>query len=188
MLAVMRAGRRAEVTVADDGPDEPATVDPAEFARMVRTYDDRLRGLAYRLLGDRDAMDDAMQEAYVKAYRALPSFRADADLGTWLYRITYNCCIDELRRRGRRPRPSELDDRVVPVSPDGTVAVDASRDLIAALATLTPELRATVVLVDAEGLGHTEAGRILGVAPGTVASRLHRARAALRTVLEGGTA
>src|SRR3954447_22883970 len=72
--------------------------DDRAFAHIVRHYDDGLRALAYRLLGDRTRMDDALQEAYVHAYRALPRFRGDSSLGTWLYRIAYNACLDELKR------------------------------------------------------------------------------------------
>ncbi|HYH51457.1 MAG TPA: sigma-70 family RNA polymerase sigma factor, partial [Acidimicrobiia bacterium] len=75
--------------------------DPQAFTEVVRHYDHRLRALAYRLLGDRAAMDDALQEAYVKAFRALPDFREDAGLGTWLYQITYRACVDLQRREGR---------------------------------------------------------------------------------------
>jgi RNA polymerase sigma factor (sigma-70 family) len=72
----------------------------------VRRHDERLRGLAFRLLGgDRDLIDDALQEAYVRAYRALPGFRHDADLGSWLYRIVYNACTDEVRRVQREAAP-----------------------------------------------------------------------------------
>jgi RNA polymerase sigma-70 factor, ECF subfamily len=68
--------------------------DQEAFAAVIRHYDPGLRTLAYRLLGDRDGMDDALQEAYVKAFRALPRFRGDSKLGTWLYRIAYNACLD----------------------------------------------------------------------------------------------
>jgi RNA polymerase sigma-70 factor, ECF subfamily len=72
--------------------------DQEAFAALVRHYDRGLRALAYRLVGDRDRIDDALQEAYVNAFRALPRFRGDSDLGTWLYRIAYNACLDELER------------------------------------------------------------------------------------------
>jgi RNA polymerase sigma factor (sigma-70 family) len=75
--------------------------DQEAFAAVIRHYDPGLRTLAYRLLGDRDRMDDALQEAYVKAFRALPRFRGDSKLGTWLYRIAYNACLDELKRSHR---------------------------------------------------------------------------------------
>ncbi len=78
--------------------------DQRAFSLLLRHLDERMRALAWKMLGDRDRMDDALQEAYAKAWRSLASFRGDADFGTWLYRITYNACLDELRRDARRPR------------------------------------------------------------------------------------
>jgi RNA polymerase sigma-70 factor, ECF subfamily len=171
--------------------------DAAAFTAVVRHYDPRLRALAFRLVGDRTAMDDALQEAYVKAFRALPAFRENAGLGTWLYQITYRACVDLLRREGRHQtsfaRPRARDDG--PGAPEPTAtgaaadpATTAARrtDLQRALAALPVDQRAAVLLVDAEGLDYDAAGEVLGVAPGTIASRLSRARAALRTALAEG--
>ncbi|MFL6035812.1 MAG: sigma-70 family RNA polymerase sigma factor, partial [Gaiellaceae bacterium] len=74
-------------------------LDADAFVELVARSDVSHRRLAFRLLGDRDLMDDVLQEAYTRAFRALPSFRGDASLETWLYRIVYNACIDDLRRR-----------------------------------------------------------------------------------------
>lgn len=161
--------------------------DREAFSLVLRRHDDRLRALAYKLLGgDRHRMDDVLQDAYVRAYRALPQFRRDADLGSWLYRIAYNACIDELRRAGRRPEPVDTADagfepRSRAAGPERVVgAADAATR---ALAALPDDQRLTVVLVDGEGFDNVTAARILGVAPGTVASRLSRARAAMRRAL-----
>ena len=87
--------------------------DRGAFTEVVRRHDDRLRGLAFKLLGgDRHRMDDVMQDAYVRAYRGLGTFRRDAHLGSWLYRIVYNACVDELRRSRRRPDPVDVTDAV----------------------------------------------------------------------------
>jgi len=157
-------------------------LDADAFVELVLRSDRRHRRLAFRLLGDRDRMDDVLQDAYVRAFRALGSFRGDAALETWLYRIVYNACIDDLRRR----RPSgelPLDDRD---APDLAPAAPEDRlDLAAALAALPDELRAVVLLVDAEDLSYAEAAEILGVPAGTIASRLNRARAHLRAALKG---
>ena len=160
--------------------------DPRAFPELVKRHDERLRGLASKLLaGDRERMDDAMQEAYVRAYRSLGRFRADAELGTWLYRIVYNACIDELRRSRRRPVPVDTQEWDRPVAgrgPEG--AASAADQILRTLAELPEDQRVTVVLVDGEGFDHHQAAEILGVAPGTVASRLSRARAAMRRTIE----
>jgi RNA polymerase sigma-70 factor, ECF subfamily len=158
--------------------------DDDAFATVVRYYDRRLRSLAWRLLGDRGAMDDCLQDAYVKAHRALPTFRRGAAPGTWLYRITYNACIDELRRRLRRPlqRRAEVPEEADPGAGPESLVTDRTV-LGRALADLPPDHRAVVLLVDAEGYDYDSAAEILGVAPGTVASRLSRARASLRAAL-----
>lgn len=157
--------------------------DRPAFDELLRRHDDRMRGLAYRLLADRHAMDDALQEAYLKAYRGLDRFRAGSDFGAWLYRVTYNSCIDELRTRKRSP--VARDDQADPAStrPGPERVVSASETVRSALADLPVNQRVTVVLVDGEGFDHREAAEILGVAPGTIASRLHRARATLRRIL-----
>jgi RNA polymerase sigma-70 factor (ECF subfamily) len=157
--------------------------DRAAFDELIRRHDARMRGLAFKVMADRHGMDDALQEAYLKAYRALPKFRPGSEFGTWLYRITYNACIDELRKRKRNPVAAA--DPVDPASgrPGPDRVVSASETVRGALEGLPVDQRVTVVLVDGEGFDHQEAAKILGVAPGTVASRLHRARAALRRIL-----
>lgn len=155
------------------------------FAGVVGHYDHRLRALAFRLLGDRDRMDDVLQEVYVKAFRSLPRFKGDAALGTWLYRITYNACLDDLRRRPALPA-AEYDDTLAdPAAGPAEVAVQR-QDLAAALDRLPPDQRTAVLLVDAYGLDYADAGEVLGVRAGTIGSRLSRARAALRAALDGG--
>ena len=160
--------------------------DRQAFTEVVRHYDHRLRALAYRLLGDRATMDDALQEAYVKAYRALPGFRDDAGLGTWLYQITYRACIDFQRRESRhRTGTTGWAPPGAAAGPAADPAATATSrtDLQRALAALPVDQRAAVLLVDAEGLDYNAAAAVLGVAPGTIASRLSRARAALRAAL-----
>lgn len=179
----------------DDAVVERARAgDQRAFAELVRHYDRRLRALAFRLLQSRDAMDDALQEAYVKAYRALPTFRTGAAPGTWLYRIVYNACLDELRRQRRRPAQPFDDEGLERLAQGGTEpgadagvsGLTADAALEAALARLPPDQRAALLLVDAEGYDYAAAAEILGVQPGTIGSRVSRARAAVRAAL-GGT-
>jgi RNA polymerase sigma-70 factor, ECF subfamily len=148
------------------GGDRPA------FDELLLRHDERMRGLAFRLLADPAAMDDALQESYLTAYKGLPGLRPGKDFGGWLYRITYNACIDEIRRRKKHGIPI--------AGPAPGQAVSTSEVVRQALADLPAAQRVTVVLVDGEGFDHEEAADILGVAPGQIASRLYRARTALR--------
>ncbi len=161
--------------------------DHAAFRDLVRHYDPGLRALVFRLLGDRGRMDDVLQEAYVKAFRGLATFRGDASVRTWIYRITYNACMDDLRRRPRRDEVSlDAAPADATLTPDPGERIVARAGLAAALALLPPDQRAAVMLVDAEGFDYAAAAKVLGVAEGTIASRVSRARAALRTSLRDG--
>ncbi|MEZ5412594.1 MAG: RNA polymerase sigma factor [Acidimicrobiales bacterium] len=162
-------------------------IDASRFEAIVRQHDERLRALAYRMLGDRTAMDDALQEAYLKAWRGLGDFRGEAAIGSWLYRIVTTTCLDHLRRRARRQGHEVLDDdseaSALPGSGPGGAGVGERLELNEALARLAPGHRAVVLLVDVHGFGYHEVGAMLGIAPGTVGSRLNRAHQALRHLL-----
>ena len=158
-----------------------ARLDADAFISVVREFDLRHRRLAFRLLGDRDLMDDVLQEAYARAFRALPRFSGRASVGTWLYRIVYNACLDELRRSGARKEVPLEEWREA--RPERADLVEQRLDLEAALEALPPELRAVVLLVDADDLSYEEAAEVLGIPAGTVASRLSRAREALKGAL-----
>ena len=158
------------------------TGDRPAFDELLRRHDDRMRGLAFRLIADRHGMDAVLHEAYLTAYRGLPDFRTTSDFGRWLYRITYNCCIDEIRRRKHAPSSNNADADPAEASEPGQAA-STTEAVRQALADLSPGQRVTVVLVDGEGFDHHAAAEILGVAPGAVASRLYRARTKLRRSL-----
>jgi RNA polymerase sigma-70 factor (ECF subfamily) len=153
-------------------------LDDDEFAALVAEHDRDLRRLAFRLLGDRHAMDDALQDAYVKAFRALSRFRGGSSPRTWLYRIVYNACVDHLRRQRKY---AQLDQAAV-ATPDPDDAV-AGRALASALAALPVDQRVAVLLVDVQGLAYPEAAAVLDVRVGTIASRLSRGRETLRAAL-----
>lgn len=145
-----------------------------------------MRGLALRVLPDPEAADDALQNAYIKAYQNRHTFRGDAELSTWLYTIVYRSCVDEHRRR----RPTvPFDEAFSGFDGHGSRSGDAFETvgdrltLRQALSRLAPAQRAAIWLVDAEGMTFAEAADILGLPPGTVASRVSRARAALRELL-----
>lgn len=183
--------RRTGALAADDGTEPSGRrARHVVFAALVADHDERLRTLAYQLLGSRDSMDDVLQDVYVKAYRALPSFRGDAALSTWLYRITYTTCMDRLRRiRGLEQLPMEVAER-----PDEESALEDAvvrgDELRRALALLDADHRAAVLLVLRDGHSYEAAATILDVPRGTVASRVARARRLLARSLspsgEGG--
>lgn len=116
--------------------------------------------------------------------RGLHRFDGRSAFSTWAHRVTTNACLDELRRRGRRPKVAEVLDDVAPASDPADVAA-ASVDVDAALATLTPEFRAAVVLRDLCALDYAEIAEVLEVPVGTVRSRIARGRAAVAAHLGG---
>src|SRR5262245_30965204 len=163
------------------------TGDQHAFSTLIRLHDLSMRRLAYGLLGDRSRMDDALQEAYLRAYRGLPSFHGHSSFGTWLYRIVYRACIDDLRRQRAVVALEEAEDLADRRSGPDSQAT-ARRDIDVALAQLPTDMRAAVWLIDGEGLSYENAAEVLGVPPGTVASRVSRARAQLRAALATGEA
>lgn len=169
------------------------------FETLVRTYGPRLLSVARRFLGGDEEARDAVQEAFVSAFRGLPSFQGEARLSTWLHRIAVNAALMRLRARGARPEesiedllPRFLEDGHHAEHPPSWVArADTlverreARDLVRACIDRLPEgHRAVLLLRDIEEMSTEEAAAALGVTPGTVKVRLHRARQALRTLLE----
>ena len=160
--------------------------DRAALEQLLRDQYDHIYALARRLLGDQRDAEDATQEALVAIVRGLSRFDGRSALGTWVYRITTNVCLDELRRRRRRPDTTQLQpgDHRATVAPSESV-VDDRLEIDAALTSLAPEYRAAVVLRDLCDLDYSEIGEVLGIPPGTVRSRIARGRAALARSLAG---
>ncbi len=173
--------------LADPTPEQTGWVPPAWDA-IVRDHGDRVYRLAYRLSGNQHDAEDITQETFIRVFRSLDSFQPGSFEG-WLHRITTNVFLDMARRRQRirmEALPEETD-RIAGREPSPEAAFDAANldpDLQAALDDLLPEFRAALVLCDVEGLSYEEIGQTLGVKLGTVRSRIHRARHALRTGLE----
>jgi len=159
--------------------------DPQAFSELVRRHRDRMWAVALRTLRDPDEAADALQEAFISAFRAAGSFRGQSQVTTWLHRIVVNACLDRMRRRQIRPTS--------PLPEEGPGEPAVPRDAIAdrethlavgeALAQLPPDQRATVVLVDVQGYSVTETAQLLGVAEGTVKSRCARGRTKLAILL-----
>jgi RNA polymerase sigma-70 factor (ECF subfamily) len=155
-------------------------------ARAVRAlyerYAPRVYAVVRRIAGDDDLAQDYAQEAWIRAIRALPTFRGDARFSTWLHRIAVNAALQALRRadtRGRREAPMP---EAVPVGPKARDALLQDR-LEAALDRLPNGMRQVLILHDVEGYTHEEIGEVLGVASGTSKSQLFKARAKMRTLL-----
>ena len=165
------------------------------FGEVFRRHRDRLWAVALRTTGDREDAADAVQDAFVSAMRATApagadgtgtaaaAFRGDAAVTTWLHRIVVNACLDRLRRRAARPTEPLPDTEPVSTARNEFSAVDLSQDVTAALATLPPEQRAALVLVDMYGWSVEDTAAVLECAPGTVKSRCARGRARLLPLL-----
>ncbi|HVN49880.1 MAG TPA: RNA polymerase sigma factor [Acidimicrobiales bacterium] len=188
----MTAGRgRAHADRAD--PELVAAAqagDRTALDELLGRHYDRLHALCRRMTGDEQDALDATQEALIAIVRGLPRYDGRAAFTTWAYRVTTNACLDELRRRGRRPRPVAPDDTSAPLGPGdvGAPSLDQSSvdrlSIDAALRELSPEFRAAVVLRDQLGLDYAEIAEVLDLPPGTVRSRIARGRRALATILE----
>jgi len=169
--------------------------DRAAFGSLVERYQERVLNLCYRRLNDRELALDATQEAFLKAYRGLARFRAESRFYTWLFRIAVNEATTAHRRRARR-RAGSLDAEGSEGERLPEPAADESYDpqaevsrgdersvLMAAIAELDEEQARVVVLRDVEQLSYQEVADILEIPLGSVKSRLHRARHALKTRL-----
>ncbi len=157
--------------------------DPDAFGELFRRHKDRMWGVALRTCGNRGLAADAVQDAFISAFRRADSYRGDAAVTTWLHRIVVNACLDRIRREKpttQLPEYELTDGRNAPSD------VDTRLQVTAALAELPENQRAALVLVDMYAVPVAEAATILGVAEGTVKSRCFRGRAALATILAGG--
>jgi len=145
---------------------------------LLRLHYDRLYSLCLRMTGNEADALDACQEALLAVVRGLPSFDRRSAFPTWAYRVTTNACLDELRRRRRRPIAS-VDDMAAIEHRDLPEHAAERLDVQAALNRLPPEFRAAVVLRDLTGMSYEDISATLGIPPGTVRSRIARGRAAL---------
>lgn len=185
-MRLRHARDRALVERAVDG-------DLDAFNVLVTEYQDYLFALVVRVVGDRESAADAVQEAFFSCFRNLARFRGDS-FRSWLTRIALNAATDILRQRKRRPAdpyPDWEDDAWQPpagadASPERqTMRRSAARVLAEALAQITTDQRAAILLYDVEGYDYQEIADITGVSLGTVKSRIHRGRLALRELLGG---
>ena len=173
----------SEVSSVDDGLLVRAAAggDRQAFEALYRRHGGRIVALCRRMAGSADVGDELAQEAFVRAWRALPSFGRRAAFGTWLHRIAVNVCLDHHRGQGSHAEVG-LDE--LPSHPAGRAShPGVAVDLEAAIAALPTAARRVFVLHDVEGLRHREIAELTGMAVGTSKAHLHRARRQLREVL-----
>ena len=160
--------------------------DMRAFEALYRRHVGRVHGVIARLVGGHGARaEDLAQEAFVRAWQALPAYRFESAFGTWLYRLAVNTALMELRARRSRPQmdgDEDAFDAIGGVDSAGHVTA-LSIDLERVVATLPPRARAVLVLHDVEGWKHEEIATELGMAVGSSKAQLHRARGLLRTRL-----
>lgn len=164
-----------------------AAGDTRAFEQLYRSHVGRVHGAILRLVGmDRARAEELTQEAFVRAWQKLSSFRHESAFSTWLYRLGVNTALMELR--GRREAES-VDDATLEYAAGGEVPFCAGErgDLERAVSALPPRARAVLVLHDVEGWKHEEIGAELGMATGSSKAQLHRARGLLRRALGGET-
>lgn len=177
--------------------------DTGAFRILVERYQQRVHAVALGVLGNFQDAEDVTQDAFLKAYRNLASFRGQSSFYTWVYRITFNLAIDERRKRYRHVETSVGETAVLDVvteprdrggppllsespKPDEEAERGELREQIKrAIAGLSPEHRAVIMLREIEGLSYAEISNVVGCSKGTVMSRLHHARRRLKRALQG---
>lgn len=159
--------------------------DRSALERLLAEHIDRVHALCRRMTGNDADADDATQEALLAIVRGLTRFDGRSAFSTWVYRVTTNVCLDELRRKRRRPEPQETLGEGPSTAPDISGAVSAAVDIDGALRQLPLDYRAAVVLRDLCGLDYAEIATVLDIPAGTVRSRIARGRGSLASLLAG---
>ncbi len=160
-----------------------AAGDAVAFEALYRAEHRRIYAAIWRLVGGVDARaEELTQDAFVRAWKALPGFRFEAPVGAWLHRLAVNTALMDLRAR-REAEDLETDDSLLELQAAPRQGHEHRIDLQAAILKLPPRARAVLVLHDIEGLTHEEIGAALSIAPGSCKAHLHRARQHLRRAL-----
>lgn len=167
------------------------------FEELVIRYEKKIFGLSLRMMGNREDASDATQEAFLRAYRFLHTYKQQAKFSTWLFRIASNACLDMLRKRQKyvtvsldQPLQGSEGDLTMQLvdEQDGPEEQLQKKELVEALAEaiqeLSPEQRLVIILRDVQGLAYDDISKILKLPMGTVKSRLNRARAAIRELMQ----
>lgn len=172
--------------------------DGQAFDELVLNYQNKVYALAYRYMSNEEDAYDMSQETFIKAYRSLKSFKGDSSFGTWIFRITTNVCLDEIRRRKRRVVPFSLDEPLATLDgeevekeiPDSSLSADRiyeqkefNQYIQKKLDEMKPEHKTAIILRDVMELSYEEIASVLDCSIGTVKSRISRARVILQKKL-----
>jgi len=186
-----------EVTGVQAGPDEKELIqragrgDAYAFEQLMTAHESRMYAVALRMCGNREDAQDCLQEAMLRVYRSLTGFKGQSSFSTWVYRITMNSCLDELRRRKSRSAASldaMLENGFAP-SDEGDTPEESSlrseqkRVIEKAIARLPEDMRSAIILRDIQGCSYDEIAKALGANVGTIKSRISRGREKLRAAL-----
>ena len=171
--------------------DKAMAGDQAALEALLAIHEKKMYAICLRMFKHREDAQDCLQEAMLRVFRSLKSFKRESALSTWIYRLTTNTCLDELRRRKSRPSVSMdglMETGWMPADegdgPDEAYIKRERRSAVhAAIEELPDDMRAVIVLRDIEGFSYDEVSQITGVNVGTVKSRISRGRARLREVM-----
>lgn len=179
---IMTATPDYELAIACQSGDRLA------FQRLVKQYQEKIRGLVYSILSDPDTLDDVVQDIFIKVYSSIRHFEHRSNLGTWIYRIAVNHCRDEIRKRRIRRFFSLEKMELDPINPElktdaAVIAGERTKLVQWGLSRLPDKHRTIIILRDFDDLSYEEIAQVLNLELGTVKSRLNRARLALKEIL-----
>jgi RNA polymerase sigma-70 factor (ECF subfamily) len=165
--------------------------DMAAFEQLFHKYQERVYGTALRMMSNKEDALDLTQEIFLKAYQNIHKFKSTSAFSTWLYRLSVNLCIDELRKRKRFANTVPLEEAVSQADAntpeDYAISKERERQVWKALNSLKEKERAIIILRDMEGLSYKEIAEVFRCSLGRVKSRLHEARQSLKAILETET-
>lgn len=169
--------------------------DPSAFNRLMQQHERRMYGVALRMCANREDAQDCLQEAMLRVYRAISGFKGQSSFSTWVYRITMNTCLDELRKKKNKQNTSLdnlLDQGWAPSDGQNlpekqAMLKETRRQINDAIQQLPEDMRAAVVLRDIHGLAYDEIANVLNANVGTIKSRISRGREKLREKLSKNT-
>lgn len=167
--------------------------DARAFEILMETHESRMYAVALRMCQNREDAQDCLQDAMIRIYKALPTFKGESSFSTWAYRITMNTCLDDLRKKKNRAASSLdalLDLGWSPADEENTPErkysrMEMSREINRAIQSLPEDMRAAIVLRDIHGFSYEEIASMLSINIGTIKSRISRGREKLREILTG---